>query len=89
LAMGMPFPKGAARVGPLVDWGFAVNGAASVLGGAGILLVAMAFGFQVALLVAAGLYVLAFVLISRGGEWASSGRMESAAAQQPQLRSSP
>ena len=30
--MGMPFPKGAQRVGELVDWGFAVNGTASVLG---------------------------------------------------------
>ncbi|MBK7143057.1 MAG: hypothetical protein IPH75_13370 [bacterium] len=29
--MGMPFPKGTLRVGPLVDWEFAVNGAASVL----------------------------------------------------------
>jgi hypothetical protein len=38
--MGMPFPKAAGRVGELVDWGFAVNGAASVLGASGVLLVA-------------------------------------------------
>ena len=32
LFMGMPFPKGTCRVGELVDWAFAVNGAASVAG---------------------------------------------------------
>ena len=68
-AMGMPFPKGALRVGRLVDWGFAVNGAASVLGGAGILLAAMALGFQAALLAAAALYALAYALLSRKAGW--------------------
>lgn len=74
VVMGMPFPKGAARVGGLVDWGFAVNGAASVLGGAGILLVAMAFGFQVSLLIAAGLYALALTLMSRSTGWTEASR---------------
>ena len=46
--MGMPFPRAALRVGRLVDWVFAVNGAASVLGSAGIMLVAFTWGFQVA-----------------------------------------
>ncbi len=67
--MGMPFPKGALRVGALVDWGFAVNGAASVLGATAILLVAMTFGIQAALLVATGLYVLAGLLIARANGW--------------------
>ena len=67
--MGMPFPKGAARVGSLIDWGFAVNGAASVLGGAAIVLVAMTFGFRVALLSGAGLYVCAYVLIRGPARW--------------------
>lgn len=70
--MGMPFPKAALRVGQLVDWGFAVNGAASVLGGTGILLVSMTLGYQLALTVAAGLYLLASVLISREKSWESS-----------------
>ena len=47
--MGMPFPKGAVRVGELVDWGFAVNGAASVLGATGILLIAFTCGLSAAL----------------------------------------
>jgi hypothetical protein len=70
--MGMPFPKGALRVGQLVDWGLAVNGAASVLGGTGAVLVAMTFGFRVALLAAAGLYLLAYLLISRASPRVSS-----------------
>ncbi len=67
--MGMPFPKGAARVGPLIDWGLAVNGAASVLGGAAIVLVAMTFGFKVALLTGAGLYACAYLLIRGPARW--------------------
>jgi predicted membrane-bound spermidine synthase len=63
--MGMPFPKGALRVGQLVDWGLAVNGVASVLGGAGVVLIAMTSGFRAALLTAALLYVFAYLLISR------------------------
>lgn len=76
LMMGMPFPQGAARVGGLVDWGFAVNGAASVLGGTGILLVAMAFGLQASLLLAAGLYAGAFLLISRTAGWDPARRTD-------------
>ena len=67
--MGIPFPKGALRVGELVDWGLAVNGAASVLGSAAIILVAMAYGFTVALLVAALVYLLAWILISARRAW--------------------
>ncbi len=67
--MGMPFPKGTLRVGQLIDWGFAVNGAASVLGSTLILLVAFAFGFNIALMAAAGLYLLAFALLSAKTSW--------------------
>ena len=35
--LGMPFPKGGRRVGAAIDWGFAVNGAASVIGSAALL----------------------------------------------------
>jgi hypothetical protein len=65
----MPFPKGAMRVRELIDWGFAVNGAASVLGATGILLVAFAFGFSVSLVIAAGLYLLALALLSASRCW--------------------
>jgi len=48
--MGMPFPKGTLKVRELIDWGFAVNGAASVLGSTIIVMVAFAYGFSAALL---------------------------------------
>ncbi|MDP4192737.1 MAG: hypothetical protein Q8858_14315 [Bacteroidota bacterium] len=67
--MGIPFPKGSLLVKELVDWGFAVNGAASVLGSTVIILVAISFGFHVALLIAAILYLAAYLLISRESAW--------------------
>jgi hypothetical protein len=67
--MGMPFPKGALRVGELVDWGFAVNGAASVLGATVIVLIAFTWGFTAALLVGAVLYLAAFGLMSLRKGW--------------------
>ncbi|MEW5924713.1 MAG: hypothetical protein AB1746_12060, partial [Candidatus Zixiibacteriota bacterium] len=67
--MGMPFPKGTLRVKELIDWGFAVNGAASVLGSTLIVLVAFSWGFNVAMLLGAILYLLAFLLVSRKTAW--------------------
>lgn len=67
--MGMPFPKGTLKVGELIDWGFAVNGAASVLGSVLIVLIAFSFGFTWALLLATLLYFVAFVLISLEKAW--------------------
>jgi hypothetical protein len=67
--MGMPFPKGALRVRELVDWGFAVNGAASVLGATVIVLIAFTYGFTVALLLAAALYLVANLLLSLKALW--------------------
>jgi hypothetical protein len=60
--MGMPFPKGTLSVGPLVDWGFAVNGAASVLGSVLAVMIAISFGFSTALLFGGAVYLLAFWL---------------------------
>jgi hypothetical protein len=72
--MGMPFPKGVLKAGELADWGFAVNGAASVLGATGILLVAFTWGISTGLLVGAGLYLLAGLLLIPGsGEPVSTG----------------
>jgi hypothetical protein len=67
--MGMPFPKAALRVGTLIDWGFAINGAASVLGATLILLVAFAWGFTAALLIAAALYLAAWAMLSWKAAW--------------------
>ncbi|UCE24150.1 MAG: hypothetical protein JSU74_12780 [Candidatus Zixiibacteriota bacterium] len=67
--MGMPFPKGAIRAGDLIDWGFAVNGAASVLGSIVVLLIAFTWGFTMALTFAAVMYLMAFVLIKSRAAW--------------------
>ncbi len=67
--MGMPFPKGALKVGELIDWGFAVNGAASVLGSTAIVLVAFGWGFAPALLIGAALYGIAYGLLSKKTAW--------------------
>lgn len=67
--MGMPFPKGTLRVGELIDWGFAVNGAASVLGATLIVMIAFSFGFTVALIVGGLTYLLAYGLISAKSAW--------------------
>jgi hypothetical protein len=67
--MGMPFPKGALRVGELVDWGFAVNGAASVLGATLAILIAFTYGFSAALLAGAAIYLLALGLLSARRAW--------------------
>jgi hypothetical protein len=71
--MGMPFPKGTRRVGDLIDWGFAVNGAASVLGSASIMLVSFAWGFNVALLVGGAAYLLAMALGTGTKPWVREG----------------
>jgi len=67
--MGMPFPKAALRVREGVDWGFAVNGVAAVLGSSGILLVSMEFGFRAALATGAFWYLAALVLFTSRGPW--------------------
>jgi hypothetical protein len=67
--MGMPFPKGTLRVGELVDWGFAVNGAASVLGATLVLLVAFSYGFSASLMVGGLMYLLALILMSIRSAW--------------------
>ena len=60
--MGMPFPKAGLKVGKLIDWGFAVNGMASIL-------IALSYGFNVALIIGASLYVCAFLLMKKERGW--------------------
>ena len=79
--MGMPFPKATLRVGELVDWGFAVNGTASVLGSTGILLVAFTWGFDAALAVGGALYLLAGLLLAPAPDGPAAQRMSAAACQ--------
>jgi spermidine synthase len=63
--MGMAFPKAAARVGELVDWGFAVNGVASVFGATLAIFIAIHAGFAVTLLVGVFCYLVAMLLLGR------------------------
>jgi len=68
LLMGMPFPKGGRRVGALIDWGFAVNGVAAVVGSALAVLVAFVAGYRAALLLGgAGCLAGGGLLAWRGG----------------------
>ena len=67
--MGMPFPKAGLKVGKLIDWGFAVNGMASVFGSTLIILIALSYGFNVALIIGASLYVCAFLLMKKERGW--------------------
>ncbi len=67
--MGMPFPKAGLKVGSLIDWGFAVNGAASVLGSTLIILIALSFGYTISLIVGAICYLFAYLLISMKKKW--------------------
>jgi hypothetical protein len=68
LALGMPMPTGIrllkARSPDLIPWAWGVNGAASVLGSVGAIALAMVTGFDQALLVAAGLYLVALGLVT-------------------------
>lgn len=68
--MGVPFPKGTLRVGALIDWGFAVNGAASVLGSVIVLMIALSQGFTLAMLFAAAMYMIAYALYCAKDAWA-------------------
>ncbi|ROL61921.1 hypothetical protein D9V86_03335 [Bacteroidetes/Chlorobi group bacterium ChocPot_Mid] len=67
--MGMPFPKAGVKVGKLIDWGFAVNGAASVFGSVLIILVALSFGYKISLLIGAICYLTALLLIQMKKKW--------------------
>jgi hypothetical protein len=69
LALGMPMPTGirllAARGPELIPWAWGVNGAASVLGSVGAIAFAMQWGFDLTLLGAAFVYLLAALCAAR------------------------
>jgi predicted membrane-bound spermidine synthase len=69
LAMGMPLPSAVrllAREAPqIIPWAWGLNGAASVMGSVAALAIALAAGFNQALLAAALLYLVALLLVWR------------------------
>ena len=69
MVMGMPMPIGIrmlARSAPeIIPWAWGVNGATSVMGSVAALVIAILTGFNQALLVGAGLYLLAMAFIAR------------------------
>jgi hypothetical protein len=69
--MGMPFPTGL-RLVQTVEWAWALNAAASVLGSVMAMVIAIHFGLTITLLCAAVAYVLA-ALCSRTWRAAAIG----------------
>lgn len=69
--MGIPFPTGLRLLGQvepgLIPWAWTVNGAFSVLAPLLAVMIAMVAGFQGVLLLGAGAYLLAFLIIRRLG----------------------
>jgi hypothetical protein len=67
--MGMPLPGAVrllAREAPqIIPWAWGLNGAASVMGSVAALAIALAAGFDQALLAAAALYGVALLLVWR------------------------
>lgn len=63
--MGMPFPRAVRAVGECIDWGFAVNGVASVFGAALAVFIALHWGFAAALGAAICCYLGALLLLRR------------------------
>jgi hypothetical protein len=65
--LGMPFPSGLRRLeafhSPSVRWAWSLNAASSVLGSAGAIILAIYAGLRATLLLGAGLYVCALVVI--------------------------
>lgn len=69
MVMGMPMPIGIrilARSAPeIIPWAWGVNGATSVMGSVAALVIAILSGFNQALMIGAGLYLIAMFLITR------------------------
>ena len=65
LFLGMPFPAGINAVGKkekaLVAWAWGINAYATTLGSVFSLIIAVTFGFNVVMLVAAACYIISFL----------------------------
>ena len=66
--MGMPFPIGlswtAKHHKKFVPWAWGINGYATVIGSVLSVILALHFGFRIVLLIAAGIYVIAYLSLS-------------------------
>jgi len=75
IVMGTPMPTAirvlAREMPELIPWGWGVNGAASVMGSIAALAIAVVTGFNQALLVGGGLYLVAMLLVSSTGRRAA------------------
>jgi hypothetical protein len=75
LLMGLPFPRGVAWLEDgaprLIPWAWAVNGAASVVASVLAAILALSSGFTVVLLLGAGCYAAAGIVLSRSERRAS------------------
>jgi len=82
--MGMPFPSGLTRLEqrhpPSIRWAWSINAASSVLGSAGALMLAIYLGLRTTMLIGAGLYLCALIIIAltRKQGRASASELESA-----------
>ena len=65
--LGMPFPKAGKKIGSLIDWGFAINATASVLGATIVIILASSIGYTLTILIGAMLYLIAFGFFSMKG----------------------
>jgi predicted MFS family arabinose efflux permease len=74
--MGMPFPQGLARLEsfhkPSVRWAWSLNAAASVLGSAGAIFLAIYLGLRETLLVGGLLYLGAVVVVRSSSRYLRS-----------------
>ncbi len=83
--LGMPFPLGVLAIAnkprPVVAWAWGMNGLFTVVGGFLSMLISMAFGFNVAITCALGLYAIAFAVFKRlqGAEGTVTARVLSGA----------
>src|SRR5205823_3402940 len=75
-AMGMPFPTGLRALGELndhrVEWAWALNAAASVLGSVSAMIIAIHFGLNATLACGAIAYLTAMLLVSSFRQTASA-----------------
>ena len=74
--MGIPFPSGLRRLEdrhpPSVRWAWSINAAASVLGSAGAIVLAIYLGLSNTMLIGGGLYLLALLVILATSKRASA-----------------
>ncbi|MHC1744013.1 MAG: SAM-dependent methyltransferase [Syntrophobacteraceae bacterium] len=78
--MGMPFPLGLAILGDsrpaYIPWAWGINGCTSVLATVLASLLAIHFGFNTVVMIAAALYTLAAMTFCKAPDWIPAGSMD-------------